>query len=246
MRLKFSINQILSQLWQVFLPNVCQLCGMSGPDLVCSACCREWLHQDQPRCRRCANLLLAATKDAATCGACLSRPPAFSLTTVLGDYAAPQDRLIWALKFGNRLVLAQFFAGHLARAIKQETDTTYPFPPPSLLIPIPLSQLRLRQRGYNQAWEVAKRLGRLCQIPARADGLIKVHDTRRQAELPLVQRHKNLRGTFIAQTCVAGLHIGLVDDVMTSGATLEAAARALLGAGALSVRNYVLLRTPLH
>lgn len=244
MHLKLTVSQILSQLWQVFLPNVCQLCGISGSDLVCPACCRGWLHQDQPRCIRCANLLLAATNDVAICGACLSCPPTFSLTAVLGDYAAPQDRLIWALKFGNRLVLARFFADHLARVIKQETQAIYSLP--SLLIPIPLSASRLTQRGYNQAWEVTKHLGRLCQIPVRADGLIKIHDTRRQAELPLAQRHKNLRGTFIAQACVAGLHIGLVDDVMTSGATLEEAARALLRAGALSVRNYVLLRTPLH
>ena len=246
MRLKLPVNQIFSQLWQVFLPNVCQLCGISGSDLVCSACCRRWLYQGRPRCIRCANLLLAATNDVVICGACLSQPPTFSLTAVLGDYAAPQDRLIWALKFGNRLALARFFAGHLAHAIKQETYASYPFVPPSLLIPIPLSASRLMERGYNQAWEVTKHLGRLCQIPARADGLIKIHDTRRQAELPLAQRYKNLRGTFIAQACVAGLHIGLVDDVMTSGATLEEAARALLRAGALSVRNYVLLRTPLH
>lgn len=243
MRLKLPANQILSQLWRVFLPNVCQLCGISGSDLVCPACCRRWLCQGRPRCTRCANLLLAVTNDVAICGACLSQPPAFSFTTVLGDYAAPQDRLIWALKFGKRLALARFFAGHLAHVIKQDT---YASVPPSLLIPIPLSASRLMERGYNQAWEVTKYLGRLCQIPARADGLIKIHDTRRQAELPLVQRYKNLRGTFIAQTCVAGLHIGLVDDVMTSGATLEEAARALLRAGALSVRNYVLLRTPLH
>ncbi len=245
MRLKLPVSQILAQLWQVFLPNVCQLCGASGPDLVCSACCHQWLCQNQPRCTRCANLLLAATSDVAICGACLSHPPTFSFTTVLGDYAAPQDRLIWALKFGHRLALARFFAGHLARVIKQETLAIYSLP--SLLIPIPLSASRLTQRGYNQAWEVTKHLGRLCQIPVRADGLRKIHDTRRQAELPLTQRYKNLRGTFIAQeACVAGLHIGLVDDVMTSGATLEEAARALLRAGALSVRNYVLLRTPLH
>ncbi|MCC7006458.1 MAG: ComF family protein [Ottowia sp.] len=229
--------------WQGVLPNMCQLCDARSPALVCGVCCATWLGVASRRCACCAHHLDASAEGALglLCGACLYKPPAFISTTVLGDYAAPQERLIWALKFGGKLPLAHFFATALAQACQQNCLT---IPLPQLLLPIPLGAKRLSARGYNQAWEITRRFARQSHIPACAKSLIRIRDTSMQAGLSSLARRKNLRGAFIAQERVRGQHIGVVDDVMTSGETLEAAARALLRAGALSVRNYVVLRTP--
>lgn len=233
---------------QIFLPNICQLCAHDSDELVCQACCASWLNSAQLRCIRCAhklehlNQMTSNPSAALLCGACLSHPPVFSQTYVLGDYATPQDQLIWALKFGNKFALADFFASQLAKVVRHSllSNPLHPV----LLVPIPLSKQRIQQRGYNQAWEITRRLSRLCELPARADGLIKTRHTAVQTSLKINERQRNLRGSFTAQPCVKGQHIALIDDVMTSGTTLNEAARTLMRAGALSVSNYVLLRTP--
>lgn len=244
------LKRKLSALWRFLLPNSCQLCGKQGASLVCPACCLPWLGIQEYRCLRCARGLCASGMALPICGGCISQPPAFLSTFALGSYSHPQDQLLWALKFGGRLPLAHFFAEQMAYALnvscKQEIahyHTTLAVPIwPDLLVPIPLSPKRLAQRGYNQAWEIARCLGRVCTIPARADWVVKTRETERQMQLPLAQRVKNLRGAFVASSKVAGRHIAVVDDVMTTGFTLHEVARSLLRAGALSVRNYVVLR----
>jgi len=233
---------------QLFLPNLCQLCHRSRQALVCAACYTDWLNPTQARCLRCAHKLensnLAAnhTPVSLFCGTCLTHPPVFERTYTLGDYAAPQDQLIWALKFNNKLPLADFFAKHLATVIQQSLIQT--IRQPILLLPIPLSKQRMQQRGYNQAWEITRRLSRLCQLPTHPTGLIKIRNTSTQTSLDINERQRNLRGSFITEPCVKGQHIFLIDDVMTSGITLNEAARTLHRAGALSVSNYVVMRTP--
>lgn len=246
-----QISRQLSRLPQILLPNLCQICHHNSHDLVCKACYVNWLMLQQPRCARCAHKLEFTyslslseknTSPLSTCGTCLSHPPAFIRTFTLGDYAAPQDQLIWAFKFGRKLPLAYFFAQHLAQLVKQSL-TKMPYYP-SLLVPIPLSKRRLAQRGYNQIWEITRRLSRLCHIPTRPDVLVKTRETFIQTSLDIMQRQRNLRGSLTVNFCVKGLHIALIDDVMTSGVTLNEAARTLIRAGASSVSNYVLLRTP--
>lgn len=242
------MKKIWQSCLQLFLPNLCQLCRRSSRELVCAACCTDWLNPTQARCLRCAHKLARsnpATNNTATpllCGACLTHPPIFEQTYTLGDYATPQDQLIWALKFNNKIPLADFFAKHLAKVIQQSlTQTTRH---PILLLPIPLSKKRMQQRGYNQAWEITRRLSRLCRLPAHPTGLIKIRHTPIQTSLDINARQRNLRGSFITQPCVKGQHIFLIDDVMTSGVTLNEAARTLHRAGALSITNYVVMRTP--
>jgi len=156
------------------------------------------------------------------------------------DYCFPWDRLLLGLKFGARLELAPLLAGRLSRALALAAVE-----PPDLILPIPLSAERLRERGYNQAHEIARRLAgarrqsRLCALT-----LMRVRHTGQQAQLPLNERRRNLRGAFAVVKPVRGLRVAIVDDVMTSGATLHEAADALRRAGAADVQAWVAARTP--
>lgn len=155
-----------------------------------------------------------------------------------------------ALKFGGALPLADWLAAALAERWQAMRDTAraLPDPPalPDLLAPVPLSPRRLAARGFNQSWEIARPLARRLGVRARPALLARLRDTPAQASLDLPARQANLRDAFGLAPGgeVAGLHIGLVDDVMTSGATLGEAARVLKAHGAARVTLFVPLRTP--
>jgi len=185
------------------------------------------------------------------CGRCIATPPLFDATHTLADYAAPLDSLALSLKFRSRLAVARLFAEELA---KQAGCISSGSLRPDLVIPIPLSGRRLVARGYNQAWEIARPFARLLDIPAHATLLARPVDTREQARLTAPVRARNIYRAFVISPAVGktsrkplqGLHIAVVDDVMTSGPTLNAAARVLKHAGAVRVTNFVALRTPLQ
>ncbi len=194
------------------------------------------LHRTTPRCPRCARPLRHATTP---CGGCLLAPLAVRRCVTLADYAPPLDRLVAGLKFGAEPALGRWLGGLLAQAWRGAG-----LPRPAMVVPVPLSGQRLRQRGYNQAWEIARGFARVLQAPARAALLHRLRDTAPQSSLPLARRAPNVRGVFMAQAAVRGRRVVLVDDVMTSGCTLDAAARALLRAGAVEVCAAVAFRTP--
>jgi ComF family protein len=192
-----------------------------------------------PRCRRCG-LRTPAPVDG--CGACGASPPPFVRTACAVDYGFPWDRLITRFKFGGEVDLAAALAGLLQRALPQEAATV------GRIVPVPLAPRRLAERGYNQAWEIARRVARRLKVPADAGLLLRPADGVHQADLPLAQRRQAVRRAFVAdpdrRRRLAGTHVALVDDVMTSGATAAAAAQALLDAGAASVQAWVVARTP--
>lgn len=146
-----------------------------------------------------------------------------------------------ALKFGAVLPLAQWFAAALAARWRDSGR-----PAPDLMVPVPLAAGRLAERGFNQAWEIARRLGRELRVPARAGLLVRARETAAQSTLDIVARQLNMAGAFALArgACVKGLHIGLVDDVMTTGATLSDAAAVLKRHGAARITAIVALRTP--
>jgi ComF family protein len=121
---------------------------------------------------------------------------------------------------------------------------------PALLLPMPLSPARLRERGYNQAWELARRLGAALQVPADAGLLLRLKDTPHQTSLAVANRAANVRGAFavepLRRTELQGRDVTLVDDVLTTGASAAEATRALLQAGAARVQVWVVARTPRH
>lgn len=159
------------------------------------------------------------------------------------DYAFPWSGLVTAFKFHAALDLAPALAALLADAVRA-TDAQRP----SMLLPVPLSRERLVERGMNQAWELARRVGTQLGIEARADVLHRLVDTPHLADLPRAQRAARIRGAFgIAPARllkVRNQRVALVDDVMTSGSTAAEAARVLLAGGASEVHVWVVARTP--
>ncbi|MQA40986.1 ComF family protein, partial [Rugamonas aquatica] len=195
------------------------------------------------RCPRCANPLpgMAAGQ---LCGACRAEPPAFDVTLVAADYAMPLDQLVLQLKFGHRLALATLFARLLRDAVLQQPGFTLP----ALLCPVPLGRRRLAERGYNQAMEIARPLARSLGVALHPRLVCRVHETAAQSSVAPDQRRQNIAGAFAIPdpALVQGRHIGVVDDVMTSGRTLDELAATLKRHGAARVSNLVFARTPPH
>lgn len=178
------------------------------------------------------------------CGDCLRDPPPFTRTLCAVDYTFPWDRLVADFKFRDRPELA----GPMSRLMLQAArSATSDMPTSALLVPVPLSAARMAERGYNQAWELARRLARATGMRALPSTLERVVDTRHQAELDRAQRIANLRAAFLvpgtARGELEGRHVVLVDDVVTTGATAREAATTLLRAGAAQVDLWVLART---
>jgi len=184
------------------------------------------------------------------CGTCLKHPRAFDATFAVIDYAAPVDQLVLALKFGGRLALAPVFAEMLGNTIRQHMmiateDSTLP----DVLTAVPLSATRLQLRGFNQALEIAKPLARRLALPLQHDLVRRQRDTLPQSLVrDLEHRRSNLRRAFTippeAIEQIRGRHVGVVDDVMTTGETLHEFARTLRRAGARRITNLVFARTP--
>ncbi|CAJ0689891.1 hypothetical protein R11007_01284 [Ralstonia holmesii] len=197
-------------------------------------------HLHRRRCIQCA-IALEARHAARHCHACLAGAPDFDATVVIADYGWPLDHLVTGLKFRAQLPLASWLADQLRNAL-----AAAPGGLPDVLLPVPLSPARLRSRGYNQAWEIARRLARQLDIPAQANALHRVRDNPAQATLDRAERLTNLHGAFVVAepARIAGRHVGVVDDVMTTGATLGEIATQLKRAGATRVTNVVALRTP--
>jgi len=211
----------------------CLLCaGRSGPELLCADCAAD-LPPLPDHCPRCA----LPSPCGSLCGTCIASPPHFDGTTALWLYEFPCDRLVQALKYRARLALASFFARSLA---------SRPLPESDLLIPMPLHPERLGQRGFNQAVEIARSLARRTGLAARPRGARRVVHTAPQAELPYEERARNVRGAFACDLDLAGKCVAVVDDVMTTGATLNELARVLKRAGAARVENLVIARSVLR
>jgi ComF family protein len=178
------------------------------------------------------------------CGTCLSNPPAFDATVAAVDYAIPLDQLVLQLKFGARLALAPWFA----RQIRDAALARPGLPLPDLLCPVPLGDGRLVERGFNQALEIARPLAAALGVACHPALALRTLDTKAQSGVAPSVRADNVRGAFAVADpdLVEGRHVGLVDDVMTSGHTLGELAATFKRFGAARVTNFVFARTPPH
>lgn len=175
---------------------------------------------------------------AGECGECLRHPPALAHTRAVFVYGFPLDRLVPRLKFHRDLA-----AGRLMAALMAEALATAPRP--DAILPVPLHPRRLRQRGYDQALELARPLAEALSLPLRTDLLQRSRPTAPQSELHAAERQRNVARAFVVPPAITPpAHVCLIDDVMTTGATLQAAARVLLSAGALRVDAWVCARVP--
>ena len=208
------------------LPGSCLLCASnSATSLLCPACTADLPQLPAALCPQCGEETTLGER----CGACLKDPPAFARTIALFRYEFPVDRLIQALKYGHQLALAAWLGHRLGeRLVAADYD---------LLLPLPLHPSRLRTRGFNQSLEIARVTSKTLAIPMNPAILTRIRATPPQAELPLKERGRNVRGAFECARDLAGKRILIVDDVMTTGSTLREAARILKlhGAGQITV-----------
>lgn len=184
-----------------------------------------------PHCPQCA----LPTPAGAVCGACLKHPPAFARTRAALVYAWPLDRLVPRLKYHGQLAAAPVLAECLASRVSGTA--------PDRMIPMPLHAARVRERGFNHAAEIAKELARRLQLPVDTTSCRRVRDTAPQMALKVEDRRRNVRGAFACDEDLRGLRIAVVDDVMTTGTSLDELAKTLIAAGAASVENWVVART---
>ena len=172
------------------------------------------------------------------CGDCLRDPPLLAQTRAVFVYGFPLDRLVPRFKFHRDLAAGRLMADLMAGALMSA-------PRPDALVPVPLHTRRIRQRGYDQALELARPLAATLALPLRADLLQRIRATAAQSELDAGQRQRNLARAFaVADQAALPARVALVDDVMTTGATLAAAAHALRAAGVERVDAWVCARVP--
>lgn len=219
----------------------CLLCDahQTKDHALCAPCLDDLPWQAATSCPQCG-----LSSNGEICGSCLSTPPYFDATYAVFLYQYPIDKLIQRYKYGNALHLSHTFGALLSdktRHICADMD---------LIIPMPMHPTRLKQRGFNQALEIAKITHKLLQnnSPIKLDycNVIRQTLTPPQASLPLKDRVNNIKGAFKVNADFSGKRIAIVDDVMTTGASLNELAKTLKQAGAMHVECWVIARTPPH
>jgi ComF family protein len=218
---------------------VCDTLNGSRRIRVCAPCEHDFFAADCYRCERCA-ICLPASQHAVPpiCGRCLADTPHFDATTTLGNYASPVDGMVTAMKFTARLDLANFFGRLLAERVPADHLRG------GIVIPVPLAYERLRERGFNQSHQIAHAFAAAASRRLVTDRLLRVRHTAPQLSLALTERRRNVRDAFAVQGTIKDESIFVVDDVMTTGNTLNEIARVLKRAGAVRVHNLVVARTP--
>lgn len=235
-RLKFK--QLLAKplLVKSVLAQYCLLCAShDGAELgICAPCLAELPWHTEPLCPQCA-----LPSNGLTCGNCLKTPPYFDATLALFSYSFPVDRLLQHYKYNEMLQLARTFASLLQQKLATRSHNNQI----DLVIPMPMHPSRLRQRGFNQALEIARIISQNMQLTLDYRSCQRLKPTPPQASLAFKQRIKNIRGVFSCATDLHGLNIVLVDDVMTTSASLNELAKILKQAGAARVECWVIART---
>ena len=227
----------LAALERLFLPPTCLLCGgpgANGRDL-CAGC-----HMDLPRnvnpCLRCAKPLPAGWTG--PCDRCQAQPPSFDRAFAPFCYQPPVDFLLVQLKFGGRLTCARLLGNLFTAALAARGA-----PPPDCIVPVPLHPRRLRERGFNQALELARAAARHCGLPLHTAGLRRVRYTPPQTRLDARQRQTNPLGAFALGAPLPGSRIALMDDVVTTASTIAECARVLRTGGATDIEIWAIGRT---
>lgn len=227
------------QIVQSLIAQPCVLCAARvTAGLLCPGCHADLPQLPDARCPQCA----LPSPGGLICGACLKKPPAFEHTEAVYRYAFPLDALIHQFKYAGAQALADLFATALGEHLSNRSPGR---PLPDLIVPMPLHPARLRERGYNQALEIARRLGQRLNLPTQL-ACTRQRDTPPQAGLDLKARKRNLRGAFTCNENLAGKRIALLDDVMTSGSSLDELARIARSTGAIAVEAWVVARTLPH
>jgi ComF family protein len=217
------------------LPNLCAVCHSHSAPGLCSDCQMRFA---APRLR-CVACAVAVRTSVSHCGVCIRQPPVFDAASAAVDYAYPWNGLLTRLKFHDGLDLLPALVPLMLAAHTPSPD--------ALLLPVPVSPSRLRERGFNQAWELTRRLAQASQVRADPHLLVRVRDTPHQLGLTRKEREIAVRHAFAVDALrreeITGRSITVVDDVMTTMATANEITRVLKQAGAAHVRIWCLART---
>lgn len=228
--------------WSKFLlPHSCLLCGQeirsepsAAASAICAPCQLELPYLPHERCPSCA----VPTERALPCAHCQQQHPAFDHANAVFSYDFPVDHLIQQLKYAHQLPVATWAAHEMAHRLSR--------PNADVIIPMPLHPERVAERGFNQAGEMARRLGRHWKIKVDVDSCLRTRPTDQQTHRPMAERIQNVRGAFTCQRDYRGKAVILLDDVQTTGASLNELARTVRQAGASSIIALTLARTPLN
>jgi ComF family protein len=221
---------------QVLPAQPCVLCGsMSHDGHWCAACDAAMPYLDVLHCPVCA----LPTPTGEVCGHCLKQPPLFTHTTAVFGYSYPVDKLIQGMKYGEQLALAHAFAKKLAQRI-DKSDL------PDYIVAMPLHPAKLRDRGFNQSKLIATTVARELKLRLLTSAFRRVRDTPPQSALPWKERKKNVHNAFCCDMDLTGKRVALVDDVLTTGASLNALAEAAHKRGAGEIDAWVIARTLPH
>jgi len=211
---------------------------------LCVGCLTDLPYQKQA-CQRCALPLHGVHDDeesgAGLCGNCLNDSPAYDRVLSVFTYASPVDHLIQDLKFHHKLHIARLLGDIMASNLALRVQTR-----PDLIIPVPLHSARLRERGYNQALELARPIARKLNLPIDYRSCERSRATPAQSDLPAKERPHNVEGVFNITGNFKGRHVAIIDDVMTTGSTVEELAAALRKADARSIDVWVCARASLN
>lgn len=216
---------------KAFARKNCLLCGASGESELCDPCQKQLPRMASNHCPVCS--LPAELPH--ICGICLTNPPAYTRILAAFHYAFPVDALIHALKYRSNFAVASMLANLLIERIGI-------LDPPDFIIPMPLHAVRLRERGFNQAVEIGRHIAKKYQLKLLLDSCMRVRNTPFQTGLPWQERSKNVRNAFACDMDLSGKHVVILDDVMTSGATINELAKVLRQQGAETIDGWVVAR----
>ncbi len=227
-----DVRPFLSQLFKQFFPPACPLCGHTFPndwtDVFCDSCLTGFRPLPAAHCPLCSLPFSGTSNSSHLCGRCIKQPPAYTKVYAVGLYEHSLRQAIHQFKFNRKVGLDRPLGKLLDQIIDNDLSV-------DLVVPVPLHRKRLQQRNYNQALLLAREFARIRKLPVARDLLLKVSETESQQGLSAKERVRNLQGAFALQGDVSGMKILLVDDVMTTGATVESCSQMLIEGGAAKV-----------
>jgi ComF family protein len=230
--LKYAHARITAALW----PPRCILCGGIGQGIDVDLCapCEADLPFNAVHCGICSAPL--ATSALSTCGACLRRPPLFDASCIPFRFAYPIDHMVRRLKYGGVIAMGRVLGESFSRRTMLSGTA------PELLLPVPLAQRRFRERGYNQAIVLAEHISMNARVALRTDLLVRTRETQVQAGLDQRARRRNIHDAFEVVAPLPATHVAILDDVVTTGSTVNELARMLKQAGVKRVDVWAIAR----
>lgn len=226
------IKKLLLALIKIFFPPACPLCGTTFPNdysaVFCAECLDGFTSLPRAQCHRCALPFAGKFNSSHLCGRCIKKSPVFTKVYAVGLYESSLRHSIHQFKFSGKVGLDRPLGSLLEQAIASDLRV-------DLVVPVPLQQKRLQQRSYNQALLLAREVARIRRLPLKETLLAKIRETESQQGLSAGDRVKNLHGAFQLREKLSGQKILLIDDVMTTGATVAACSQVLIEGGAAEV-----------